>query len=54
VSTSTTHGVTARAAEVDCPDCFDTMIKIYSEDNVRYQCENCDLAVGSNVNAVLY
>ena len=30
-----------------CPDCFDTMIKVYdSEDKVRYQCENCDLAIG--------
>jgi hypothetical protein len=31
---------------VDCPDCFDTMIKIYDSDKARYQCENCDLAIG--------
>ena len=29
--------------EVECLDCFDTMIKVYdSEDNVGYQCQNCD------------
>ena len=29
--------------EVECIDCFYTMIKVYdSEDNVRYQCQNCD------------
>ena len=40
--------------EVCCPDCFDTMIRIYdSEDKVRYRCENCDLVLG-DVNAVLY
>ena len=28
---------------IDCPDCFDTMIKVYdSEDRTRYYCENCD------------
>ena len=26
---------------VDCPDCFDTMIKIFEIDKMRYQCENC-------------
>jgi Zn finger protein HypA/HybF involved in hydrogenase expression len=31
---------------VDCPDCFDTMIKIYDADKIRYQCENCDLIIG--------
>ena len=31
---------------IDCPDCFDTMIKIYDSDKLRYQCENCDLTVG--------
>jgi hypothetical protein len=30
---------------VDCPDCFDTMIKIYEIDKIRYQCENCDLII---------
>jgi hypothetical protein len=29
--------------EVECLDCFDTMIKVYdSEDNVGYQRQNCD------------
>ena len=29
--------------EVECIGCFDTMIKVYdSEDNVGYQCQNCD------------
>lgn len=28
---------------IDCPDCFDTMIKVYdSEGRTRYYCENCD------------
>ena len=31
---------------VDCPDCFDIMIKIYDADKIRYQCENCDLIIG--------
>jgi ribosomal protein S27E len=31
---------------VDCPDCFDTMIKVYDSDKLRYQCENCDLTIG--------
>jgi hypothetical protein len=30
---------------VDCPDCFDTMIRIYDSDKIRYQCENCDLII---------
>jgi Fe-S oxidoreductase len=33
---------------VDCPDCFDTMIKIYDSDKPRYQCENCDLTIGEH------
>jgi hypothetical protein len=33
---------------IDCPDCFDTMIKIYDSDKIRYQCENCDLIIGEN------
>ena len=28
---------------IDCPDCFDTMVKIYDSYKIRYQCENCDL-----------
>jgi ribosomal protein S27E len=31
---------------VDCPECFDTMIKVYDSDKLRYQCENCDLTIG--------
>lgn len=28
---------------IDCPDCFDTMIKAYdSEARTRFYCENCD------------
>ncbi len=30
---------------VDCPDCFDTMVKIYDSDKIRYYCENCDLVI---------
>ena len=28
---------------IDCPDCFDTMVKIHQLDKIRYHCENCDL-----------
>jgi hypothetical protein len=30
---------------VDCPDCFDAMVKIYDSDRIRYYCENCDLII---------
>lgn len=30
---------------VDCPDCFDTMVKIYDSYKIRYRCENCDLVI---------
>ena len=30
---------------VNCPDCFDTMVKMYRTDKIRYQCENCDLII---------
>jgi formamidopyrimidine-DNA glycosylase len=30
---------------VDCPDCFDTMVKIYDSDRISYYCENCDLII---------
>ena len=30
---------------VDCPDCFDTMVKIYETEKIRYHCENCDLII---------
>ena len=28
---------------IDCPDCFDAMIKFYDWDSIRYRYENCDL-----------
>jgi len=28
---------------VDCPDCYDAMIRFYDWDSIRYVCENCDL-----------
>jgi ribosomal protein S27E len=28
---------------VDCPDCYDAMMRFYDWDNIRYVCENCDL-----------
>jgi hypothetical protein len=30
---------------VDCPDCFDTMVKIYNSEGISYYCENCDLII---------
>ena len=34
---------------IDCPDCFDSMIRIYnSEDKLEYQCENCGLTVSKS------
>jgi formamidopyrimidine-DNA glycosylase len=35
----------AQEHTVDCPDCFDTMVKIYDSDRIRYYCENCDLII---------
>jgi hypothetical protein len=37
---------------IDCPDCFDAMIKFYDWDTIRYRCENCDLILKSNEDAV--
>lgn len=34
---------------IDCPDCFDAMIKFYYWDSIRYRCENCDLIFGKFV-----
>jgi hypothetical protein len=31
--------------DADCPDCFDTLVKIYGSDRIRYRCENCDLVI---------
>jgi ribosomal protein S27E len=33
---------------VDCPHCYDTMVKIYDSDTIRYRCENCDLIIGES------
>jgi formamidopyrimidine-DNA glycosylase len=30
---------------VDCPDCFDSMVKIYNSERISYYCENCDLII---------
>ena len=30
---------------VDCPDCFDTMVKIYDSERISYYCENCDFII---------
>ena len=32
-----------REESADCPDCFDSMVKFYGWDTIRYVCENCDL-----------
>jgi len=32
---------------LDCPDCFDTMMKLYDWDKVRYRCENCGLTIAN-------
>ena len=34
---------------IDCPDCFDAMIKFYDWDSIRYRCENCDLILSEFV-----
>jgi rubredoxin len=35
---------------IDCPDCYDDMIRFYDWDSIRYRCENCDLILKSNEN----
>ena len=30
---------------IDCPDCYDVMIRCYDWDTFRYHCENCDLTI---------
>ena len=30
---------------VDCPDCSDTMLKLYDWDKMKYLCENCELTI---------
>jgi len=32
---------------LDCPDCFDTTMKLYDWDKVRYRCENCGLTIAN-------
>lgn len=34
---------------IDCPDCYDTMIRLYDWDTSRYRCENCDLILNGFV-----
>ena len=34
---------------IDCPDCYDAMIRFYDWDNIRYRCENCDLILNGFV-----
>jgi Zn finger protein HypA/HybF involved in hydrogenase expression len=34
---------------IDCPDCYDTMIRFYDWDNIRYRCENCELILNGFV-----
>ena len=36
---------------IDCPDCYDAMIRFYDWDTIRYRCENCDLVLNEFVNA---
>jgi hypothetical protein len=36
-----------QAQVVDCPDCYDAMIKVYDSDKIRHLCENCDLIIGT-------
>ena len=48
LQTAQTHDSTHAQNEeptVDCPDCFDTMVKSYDSDKIRYYCENCDLVI---------
>lgn len=37
---------------IDCPDCYDTMVRFYDWDDIRYRCENCDLTLKSNGNSM--
>jgi uncharacterized protein (DUF983 family) len=30
---------------VNCPDCYDTMLKFYDWDKIKYLCENCGLTI---------
>lgn len=34
---------------IDCPECYDAMIKFYDWDSIRYRCENCDLVLNGFV-----
>ncbi len=33
--------------ELDCPDCYDTMLKLYDWDKINYFCENCGLTTAN-------
>jgi ribosomal protein S27E len=32
---------------LDCPDCFDTMMKLYDWDKIKNVCENCGLTIAN-------
>jgi hypothetical protein len=32
---------------LDCPDSFDTMMKLYDWDKIKYVCENCGLTIAN-------
>jgi len=34
---------------IDCPECYDAMIKFYDWDSLRYRCENCNLILNEFV-----
>jgi predicted RNA-binding Zn-ribbon protein involved in translation (DUF1610 family) len=34
---------------IDCPDCYEAMIRFYDWDSIRYRCENCDLILNGFV-----
>ena len=49
--TSRLTGIQRESEEesIDCPDCYDAMIRFYDWDIVRYRCENCDLILNGFV-----
>ncbi|MFZ0515345.1 MAG: hypothetical protein WAM14_27355 [Candidatus Nitrosopolaris sp.] len=44
-SLSTTTADNQLRESVDCPDCYDTMLKFYGWDKIKYLCENCGLTI---------
>lgn len=39
---------------VDCPDCYDTMLKFYDWDRIKYLCENCGITIGNPLLQSIY